>query len=342
MTKTIFLKCLKLSVMMICAIVGVGFVSGAEIYQFYVRFGNFSYLGVIVFFVLIFFLTNRILKNNFSDKNISKMNNFDKNMSKNTILAKDKIKSILTFANILLVASAMFSGFFGLIKRLLNNNYLFFCFAVVLIVYFMLSFGIKFLEKLDFLVIFLLMFIGVIFFIDLASVDVVNVNINDTQNMIQKMFSAIFFACAYVFMNIAQIQPILREYNIKFEKKNRLCLSLIFSVMLTLFLVLFIEFLKTKNELCLMEMPFVNYFQSKRKALFIIFIFGLIFALMSSLLSALFGVKNTIQKFFKQKYLASAVAIILSVLISFLGFSTFVKVVYPVIGVINFVIFVFL
>ena len=114
---------LKVGLLMLCAIVGVGFVSGAEIYSFYVRFGNFAYLGVFVFFVLINFLLNKIFKDFDNIENIVKVNNLNKNHTKYTILTKSKIKSLLINLNVLLVASAMFAGLFSLIKNLFYHNY---------------------------------------------------------------------------------------------------------------------------------------------------------------------------------------------------------------------------
>ena len=93
--KRFIFKSLKLGIMMLCAIVGVGFVSGAEIYSFYVRFGNFAYLGVFVFFVLMFFLLNKIFKDFENNENVVKVNNLNKNNAKNTFLTRSNIKSIL-------------------------------------------------------------------------------------------------------------------------------------------------------------------------------------------------------------------------------------------------------
>ena len=93
-------KSLKLIVMLICAIVGVGFVSGAEIVQFYSRFGKNSYFGLIVFFLLIFVLVLKILTISNNSENELKMNNLNKICTKNTFLLKFKIKNTIIISKI--------------------------------------------------------------------------------------------------------------------------------------------------------------------------------------------------------------------------------------------------
>ena len=66
MAKTSLIKLINLAIMMLCAMVGVGFVSGAEIYEFYARFKGCSFIGIIVFFILMFLL---VYKNICENKN---------------------------------------------------------------------------------------------------------------------------------------------------------------------------------------------------------------------------------------------------------------------------------
>lgn len=337
----------KLMVMMICAIVGVGFVSGAEIYSFFVKFGNFSYISVILFFILMFFLILKILNDKTNEKNIVKLNKFHKNKVKNTNKEKDKIKSILIFLNILMVAAAMFSGFFEIVKQLFINNYYLIYIIVVCVVYFLLCIGVSGLEKFDIFVIILLMFISAVFCLNLIKdgsifVFYKNGEISAESGGVKILMSSIFFVLTYVFMNIASVRPIVDEFDFNLAKKGKVKFSAMFSFFLSAILFLFILFLSCHGELFQSKMPFLEYFKQKGNLFYCFFVIGLVCALLSSLLSALFGVKRVANKLFKLNIVSSGVSMIIAIVLSFIGFSNFVNIVYPIIGIINFVIYVFL
>ena len=158
---------------------------------------------------------------------------------------------------------------------------------------------------------------------------------------INSFFSVLFFSTLYVFMNILQLDPILSEFKISFTKKKAFVLSLFYSLFLTLFLVVFVLFLKSHEFYTKNSMPILSYFGEVGGVGFAVFAIGLVLALVSSLLSSLIGVK----RFFLNKttnMCATLFAIVLSLMLSIFDFSFFVSVVYPLIGFINFIIFVFL
>lgn len=328
---------LKMVIMLVCAIVGVGFVSGAEIVKFFSSFNNFSYIGIIIFFVLIFFLTNKILKNDNCNKNFCKMNNFDNIHLKNTFLHKVKIKSFLTKINVLLIASAMFSGFISLIKQLFfNNSYLVLIF-VIIFVFLILVFGINGLQKFDYIVFVFLMLLTLYLCLFKNQSQI----ILHCSFSFKKLFSSVVFAVLYVFMNIIQIQPIVEELQVSFDKKGRLIFSFSFAVLLSLILLVFVKFLNNSPSLFKFDMPLVGHFKGKG-VFYYFYIVGLFLALFSSLITCLMGVKSVCFKILKNNITASGFAIFLSIILSFIGFSNFVSFVYPLIGVINFIVFIFL
>lgn len=333
---------LKIIVLMLCSVVGVGFISGAEIYQFFVRFGKFSYLGVFIFFLLMFFLTNKILKQNQHSQNVLKMNNYTKNMVNNTFLLKFKVKSKLLFFNILMMSSAMFAGLFNLINKLFFNNYILLSILAVLIIFIILFFGISCLQKFDYLVLFLIGFICCYFCFNLSVDNEKAIQTYTYLNNAKYCLLAVLFSVLYVFMNVVQIQPIINENNIHMSNRLRKILSFTFALILTLLLTLFIAFFNNNLYLKNAEMPFLKFFKMKNGFAYIMFVIGLVFALFSSLITSLLGVKNFLNQKLNSNLLSTFGAVVLSCFISLLGFSKFVSVVYPLIGFINFVVYVFL
>lgn len=336
---------LKIVMMMLCAIVGMGFISGAEIYQFFARFEIFSIFSIIIFFILMYLLSYKIIWKNRDIQNDVKMNNLNKNPSKNTFLNKVKIKSFLTNLNLLLVSSAMFAGLFSLTKNLFIHNCYLVGFFVCVIVFLILYFGVSILQKFDIIVI---CFVGFIFFHFLFDLifNFSEIDFNQQSfgclNMVKNCFGSVVFACLYVFMNIVQIQPIAHEFDGKLNSKHKWLAPLIFSISITILLSVFVCFMLEIYSLKNCEMPFFDYFKTQGGVMYFVYILGLILALLSSLLSCLIGVKRCVGKRIKSNFFTTGSSILLSMTISLIGFSNFVSIVYPIIGLINFIIFIFL
>lgn len=335
-----FFKITNLLILMLCSVVGAGFVSGAEIYEVFVRFGDFWFVGVMIFFILMFVLSFKITLNFCVDKQYVKMYKINKFMTKNTFYIKNKIKSILVFFNVLLISAAMFSGLRVLLQQLFNHNYIVVFAICIFLVFCILFFGIDGLQKMDYIVfVFMLLFcvwcVSSNMSVKLSFV--AHSNVDDSLSILP----CISFASLYVFMNIVQLEPIFSEYNISLTKKKALVLSFSYAFILTLILCLFIVFLKNNIQFSVFQMPFLEYFSEVGGIPLFLFSVGLVLALVSSLLTSLVGVKRTFLKR-TTNFNSSLFAVVLALLLSVFDFSFFVSVVYPLIGFINFVIFVFL
>ncbi len=328
----------KIVLLMLCSVVGVGFISGAEIYSFFVKFGKLFYFQIVILFLLLFCLVYKIFSQNLKSKNILKMNKINKNIAKNTFLTKSKIKSILVFLNLVLMSAAMFSGLFLTIKNLLNNNYYFVWIFLILLIFFVLCFGFGGLVKIDIIVGLILLFLSFWFIKNLNNVEMISF-----ENYSMKFaVEAIFFVITYIFMNIVQIEPIAGEFGLNLNKKIILIVSFLFSFLFLIILFIFGKFLNGNQQFIGFEMPFFEYFKYVGGVKLIVFVLGLFLAILSSLITALVGVKQRLISAFKSNVLSSGIAIFVSLILSLIGFLNFVKVVYPIVGVINFIIFVFL
>lgn len=337
---------LKLIVVFACAILGVGFISGSEIYEFFVRFKNYLPLTIGLFFVLIFILTRKVFLQNNNYQKTLKMQNMTKVSNKNTFLLKFKIKKVLLFFNCFAVSSAMFSGLNVLCKKLFFNNYYLPILITLVLVFFILLIGLKGLSKIDYLVVVFLMFIITIFCIELKSNSFDEVvmlsSISLSEFSLGSFLGALFFAVNYVFMNIIQIQPVLGEFNIVAGKKQINIISFLFAFLLTFVLAIFSIFLLNNMSYANFSMPFLEFFSQKSKLIYFIYVVGLILALVSSLIGCLFGVKREIMNYAKTNLFATIASVFATFVFGFIDFKVFVTVIYPIVGVINFIIFVFL
>ncbi len=352
-----------LMLVMLCSFVGVGFVSGAEIYEFFVRFSPYSFAGIFVFFMLCFLLTYKIIcfatinrkaamlmGENIEQghyKNYVKMQNYAINNDKNTFKYKIIIRNIIVFLNVLFISGAMFSGLKNLLLNLYFDNYFILLIITFFASFFVTLFGVKGLEKIDVLV---LVFVGFIMTCFMCDESFVLKTIFGTKatngsagfvDIFGMMLLSIFFACLYVFMNIVQFQPLVEGSGISFTKKRAKIFSLIFATQLTAILVIFVLFLNANIKLSQSSMPFLTFFMGKGRIFSKIFAFGLLSCLVSTLVTCLIGVKNNLITFFKKSnFIATVLAVCFAMIISIIPFKLYVSIIYPILGAINFVIFV--
>lgn len=339
-SKIIKNKTVEMMLTMFGAIAGVGFVAGVEIEDFFARFGWNFLFGIIVLFFLMFVLVYRILSVDNIMKNNLKMQKIDIIFNKNTLLIKNKIKKLILFFNLLMIASAMLSGLRVLLFDLLGNKYYMFYLFSILVLFFMLVYGIKGLAKFNYIVIVFLVFLLIFIIKDLAA----GCDFCGESLGLKKGLASITFACIYVFMNIVEIEPIVKEYGMKFNYKKRALFSLIFAGIVSLFVFLMCLFLQNNKDISTSEMPLLAYFGKFGSGFKFVFCVGLVIALLSTLLTCLVGVKRNILNAIVNvgNLTSSFFAIIMVQIVGILPFSFFTKIIYPIIGILNFIIFVFL
>ena len=351
---------------MICSMIGAGFFSGAEIYQFFARFGYYSIIGIVLFFGVCFFVVHKMLLNNLlkkttgdkslfghetnlkkrleSDAKIKietelKLYNLSKKCLKNTFLNKVAIKEILLFFNFLLISGAMISGMKFLIFELFKDNYILIFLSFILVIFLCVSFDFKGLGNFNLIVfgLFVFVLVSVAGEFDFFKISVQSNKINSFQNITMSSFLALL----YVFMNVVTIQPIVDSFNFDYTKKHAFKIAFLFSLFLTIVIVFYVLFL-FQIDCVGDQMPLLSVFQNMGRFEEILFIIGMFFALISTLISCLIGAKRDFEKVGFSKITAVLGAMLSSFILSQINFSTFVSYIYPVVGFINFVIYVFL
>jgi uncharacterized membrane protein YkvI len=144
-------------------------------------------------------------------------------------------------------------------------------------------------------------------------------------------------------MNYFQIKPLIFSSGIMIKGKNN-CIKfvLILSIIITILLLIFASFLKNNYDLLDYKMPFLEYFRRRKRLVYNIFIVGLFMGILSTLVSCLIGVRECLKEKLRLNYVF--LSIIIYVFCSFLGiidFNLYVKYLYPILGFINFITFIF-
>lgn len=335
-------KNIELMCLLVGSIVGVGFITGAEVYESFARFGANSFAGILFLFILFFVLSFKMLKEKMIYQKEQNLLNFETNSLKNTNYVKIYIKKIILFFNVLMISSAMFSGLQVLINQLFFNNQILIYLICVVFVFFILSKGVNGLSKFNLFVVVFLMIVVFVLCLNLSSNMILTQrNFTDDINLKSAGLS-ILFSTLFVFMNIVEIQPIIDEFNLKLTNKKVIILSFVFALIISLLLGLFCLFLMCNENLIKEPMPLFAFFNTKGVVLKSIYIAGLLFGLLSTLLSCLLGVKKEIFSFFNKNLFSSFIAIMLALVLSFIDFKIFVSCIYPIIGFLSLIMYVFL
>lgn len=303
----------------VCSFVGAGFISGAEIWFYFARFGWALPFGLCTFAVLCFLLCYfcQTSKSSFSPREY-------------------QFKQTVTFASEILVASAMISGLREVSKTLFPNFwFLAFCIAIVFILLLLLRGKTSFVYFNFFVAIFIIFVIVSLFLFDnhmQASFD--------ASFSLKNIFSSVVFAFIYIFMNIAEIKSILSENAEKRTKKQKLILSLVLSLILIfLIFTLSLELSKfgaVKEE----SMPFLLVFKAQGNAFLIIFSCGLLACMVSTAEACLMAAKSKLKFQKNDSKFACILVMLISLNLAVFSFDFFVKIVYPILAVLNFFVFV--
>lgn len=239
----------------------------------------------------------------------------------------------------MIVASAMVSGLLETTREIFEKWWLIvFTLAIGTIIMLFFSEKKSFLIYNYFVAIFIVFVIVSLFIFNNYSS--VNFSLNFDKNFSEKtLFLSGVFACFYVFSNIAELRPILENDTKNLTKKGKLKLSLILSLML-IFLVIALEIaIVSRKEIAKFSMPFLMVFKGEGKLVLFVFLIGLVMTMISTAEACLMGVKDKINFNKNNEKFVKIIVIITSLIIGQIPFQVFIKKIYPVVAILNFLVF---
>lgn len=308
----------------ICSFVGVGFITGAEIWFYFARFGLGSVVGLALFGLLIYYILSlSICKERAENSKI------------------DKIKTKIMIVGELAVASAMVSGLFETSRQIFEKWWL----LVFLLAIFVMSL-LFILEKKSYVVYNYILAIFIIFVIVRLFLINNKLNLNFEVNFMQNfglknVVLASVFSCIYVFSNVAELRPVLEENSKNYSQKQKKMMCLILAlVLIFLAFTLIIQFFKNEN-LSTFSMPFLELFKVTGGLGLWVFLAGLVMTMISTADACLIGVKNKIKFSKNDEKFIKIIVILLSLIFGQIPFKFFVKIIYPFVAILNFFIFIF-
>lgn len=307
----------------VCSFVGVGFITGAEVWFYFARFGINGVFGVLVFAIMIYLLSFLALKEKREVKS--------KNVS---------IKMKILFVSELAVASAMVSGIFETTRILFGKWWFLVSLSAIFLLIILFVYEKKSFVIYNYFVAIFVVFVIVSLFL---SNNKINLNFNGEslgEISIKNVFLSVIFSLVYVFMNMSEIRPILEKNSSKFSNKKKRFLSLILMLVVIFLIVMLSIVLLKDNEITKHSMPFLISFKTKGGVVLFVFLVGLILTMLSTAQACLIGSKDKLNFFQNDEKFAKIFVMLSSLILGQIPFHFFIKIIYPVLAILNFIVFI--
>ena len=277
-------------------LLGAGFISGAEVQTFFVKFGFVGIIG-IVFSSIIFAIA--VCK-----------------QSKESLRQGNKKFDILPYCQIL-ISGAMLAGLSEVVANFLQiNNYIVLC-CLTMLLFIALVFGIKFANIFNIIV--------SVATVIILPIVIKHVGINNFEIKSNLNFGlGIIYAALYATINIVACMPVIKSLPVKNKKVIGILSAIITAILLGIIFVLLSgnTFNSDMPILALISTPIL-------KAIYTVLF---VVAMVSTLFSASNGAKQVFAKI-NNNILESVCSSLAIASISFVGFGKIINYLYPAIGI---------
>ena len=319
---------LKIICVVIGTIIGAGFISGQEIYTFFLKYG---YIGFICIFLMGILLGVVIYKTCFIIMN-EKINNYESFLNSIFKNKFSKIKKFLhSLVNIFLLISffIMCAAFCAYFKQEYNISIYLTGIIISIICYIIFIKNINAIIKINSI---LMPIIIILIFFLITKLNINQININCSNSAFKTVLNCIL----YVSYNTIILIPILLKLKSYMKNKKNIFLSSFICSIVVVIMALIIMFTINKIDgINNIEIPLLYVTNTYGESYKYIYSFVLIIAIVTSAISAGYGFLENITKSKKNYKKLALLICIISILVSNFGFSNLVNVLYPLFGVLG-------
>ncbi len=304
--------------MIFAMIVGSGFASGKEIFVFFSRFGNLSYLYIFLACLLFFGLFYLFLT---------------KGGCVVDRLEKSKVLNLVLIFISLVFCASMFAGLISLFSFLPKILRYLMIVLLLLFTLFTTIKGIRIFEKIS------LYLMPICLFVFLAVL--VFISFKDSSIYLQTSAGAgILYVPLYVALNFSTGTIIVAKAGRGMNKKQTFLTSLFSTILLFAFLTFGNFVLRNHSESFYADMPFLYLCQGN--GVFFLLCYSVIFVgCLTSLISLCLTLKVSLSGVLKNNLLNVLIAVFVPFIISELGFSSIVSNLYPLASVLGIFVLLF-
>lgn len=331
MNKTNFLNMAFVGLQLFGTLVGAGFASGKEIWVYFARFGNFSFVSVILVCVLFFFSCFLFFSfgKNFSISSVQQCTNLA--FGKGALVCE----LLLVLSNLVLLSS-MFAGADSLFE-IVVPNFPYHLAGVVsaIITLVVVCFGFRGITKTNVFIVPLLILMIVCVLI--ASSAHGNTLTFFSGFNSQKTGMGLLYGLLFLGSNMFFSGFVFARMGKEFKKCEILGGTILGCFLLLVALVLVLVLLFSHPTAITSNMPVVEIALSLNLWLAIFSLVVIWLGLITTAFALLYTISNWLKTYFGNPVLMTALASVVSLLLSGLGFNLFVKYIYPFMGIFGFV-----
>ena len=316
------------------ALIGAGFASGQEMYLFFYRFGIYGILGLL----LCSFLIGMVIYKTFliiHNKNISNYQDFlnvifyrEKKQPKNKYLNLSYISNIIVNVFLLITFYIMISGFSAYFEQEFNIHRLIGAIFLAIICFVILLKDIEGVKKVNSIVVPILIgIILIISFMNIKTIDFSRISLIHNYNWI---IQSIVY-CSYNMILVIPVLVGMKKY-VKNKKQIKIISIVSGCIVFLLAISIFLWLTNVNVNFDSLEMPAVYVIDTKFPNFAWIYGIVILLSIFSTAISIGISFLKNIAKNKKSYPQFVAIMCISGVLISNIGFSNLVKMLFPVFG----------
>lgn len=330
MTKKNFLNMLFVGITFFGTLVGAGFASGKEIWFYFAQWGNVSYFMIV--FVCFLFLGSSILFFSFGKK--FQIETVQECGLKIFGKFSSVFEILLVLSNLTLLSS-MLAGADSLFSIVLPNfPYRLASVVTAIITLVVVCFGFKSITKTNSLIVPLLVLMICITFV--ACLFDGRTAFSSNEFCASNFFGSTIYGLLFVGSNMFFSGFIFARMGKEFEKKELFGGTLIGCIFLMLCLFAITILLLTNPSSIASDMPIVEIALSLNYWFAYVVLIIVWLGLLTTAFALLFTISNWLKTYFGNPVLMTTISSIIALILSGIGFNSFVKIVYPIMGVFGF------
>lgn len=323
---------LKIIFLIIGTLIGAGFASGREIYIFFNKFGIYGIFGIIISGLITGIIINKIIK-------ISKNNQINNYNDFLNIINKkypkiNKLVNLIVNAFLLISFFIMIAGF----SAYMNQTYEISIYLSSII--FTIVCGIIFLKNIEGIIkaneILVPILILLIAYLGIKNISyLTNINIDELQEINSKGW--FINSILYASYNSIILIPVLASLKYKELEKKQINLISFLSSIFIIILAFFIYGLLLRGNYYIqeLEMPLIEISLEFGKVFKYIYGFIIIISIFTSAISTGYSFLKNVTKNKKQYLCVLIIISIIGILVSNIGFSNLVEILYPIFGILG-------
>ena len=324
----------KVIMVIMGTLIGAGFASGREIYLFFLEYGYYGIIGIFTSFI-IYIALNKINNKNINTYSELLENNNDKNKKIGIGI------NIIVNAFLLISFFIMIAGFSAYMKQAYEIPIYISSFLFVLVCYIIFKKSLQGMMKINEYIVPILLFF--IVFLGTKNIPYI-IESKAVLEIETKQIGFIINSLLYASYNSIILIPILVNIKKYYNSKKEINLISIISGLFIIILSLCIYGLLLRGQFFVkeLELPLLQIISEFGIIFKYIYSFVIIASILTSAISTGYSFLENVSKNEKNYQINLIIMCVVGVLVSNIGFSNLVQILYPLFGILGFIQIIFL